>query len=376
MKRLTCEMCGSTDLIKDGGVFICQTCGCKYTVEEAKRMMIEGTVDVQGTVKVDNSEFVQKYLANARRAKEKEDWEETEKYYNMVEQNDPQNIEAIFYSSYGKAKTTLVDADIYKRQAAFKVLQNCVSIIDDNYVIEREEENKAILEQISSDIIAIACSNYVYTQKKNGYGIVVSDNRAETITLFNNLGKEFQVAVEHIAQKYPDDQKIKKVYFYKLARKHAQFILKNGSLANPQSFKNVIDQYDKIIDGIVKECAQKAKDDYWAEHADEKVALETEKNQLEAALKEYDIEMDNVPGMSDKKYFLDQMEGLKKQRDALGLFKGKQKRALQEQIDDCKCKVDDLEATMKYDVDAINAKIIRAKKRISEIESEFSKDRM
>lgn len=37
MRQLTCEMCGGTDLVKDGGVFICQTCGCKYTVEEAKK---------------------------------------------------------------------------------------------------------------------------------------------------------------------------------------------------------------------------------------------------------------------------------------------------------------------------------------------------
>ena len=52
MKQLTCEMCGSTELIKESGFFVCQTCGCKYSVEEAKKMMIEGTVDVQGTVKV------------------------------------------------------------------------------------------------------------------------------------------------------------------------------------------------------------------------------------------------------------------------------------------------------------------------------------
>lgn len=120
MKQLTCEMCGSTDLIKDGGVFVCQSCGCKYSIEEAKRMMIEGTVDVQGTVKVDNSVFVEKYLANARRAKEKEDWEETEKYYNMVEQNDPDNIEAIFYSAYGKAKQTLTDGIFISGKQLFR----------------------------------------------------------------------------------------------------------------------------------------------------------------------------------------------------------------------------------------------------------------
>ena len=128
MKQLTCEMCGSTELIKQDGFFVCQTCGCKYSVEEAKKMMIEGTVDVQGTVKVDNSAFVQKYLANARRAKQKEDWPETEKYYNMVEQNDPTNIEAIFYSTFARVKQALLEAETRdKRQSVFKILEKSVS---------------------------------------------------------------------------------------------------------------------------------------------------------------------------------------------------------------------------------------------------------
>ena len=38
---------------------------------------------------------------------------ECEKYYNMVEQHDPKNIEAIFYSSYGKAKMAMVELDVY-----------------------------------------------------------------------------------------------------------------------------------------------------------------------------------------------------------------------------------------------------------------------
>jgi len=40
MKQLTCELCGGTDLIKQDGVFVCQNCGTKYSVEEAKKMMI------------------------------------------------------------------------------------------------------------------------------------------------------------------------------------------------------------------------------------------------------------------------------------------------------------------------------------------------
>lgn len=85
MSKLVCEMCNSNEVVKQDEYFVCQSCGTKYSVEEARRMMIEGVVDVQGTVKVDNSSFVEKYLANARRAYAKEDWEEVEKYYNMVE---------------------------------------------------------------------------------------------------------------------------------------------------------------------------------------------------------------------------------------------------------------------------------------------------
>ena len=33
MKQLVCEMCGSTDLLKEEGVFVCQSCGCKYSVD-------------------------------------------------------------------------------------------------------------------------------------------------------------------------------------------------------------------------------------------------------------------------------------------------------------------------------------------------------
>ena len=60
MKPLTCEMCGSTDLVKSDGVFVCQSCGTKYSVEEAKKMMIEGPVTVEGSVKVVGTVMIDK----------------------------------------------------------------------------------------------------------------------------------------------------------------------------------------------------------------------------------------------------------------------------------------------------------------------------
>lgn len=74
MKQLTCEMCGSNDLIKQDGVFVCQSCGCKYSVEEAKKMMVEGTVEVTGTVKIDSSGDLGNLLQIANLSLESKDY--------------------------------------------------------------------------------------------------------------------------------------------------------------------------------------------------------------------------------------------------------------------------------------------------------------
>ncbi|MFD0702512.1 hypothetical protein DMP06_08660 [Slackia equolifaciens] len=101
MKQLTCEMCGSTDLVKDGGVFVCQKCGCKYSIEEAKKMMVEGVVQVEGTVKTDRSEEVEKYLDLARTAEKGSNMSKAEEYASKVLEIDSANIEA--WIIYGKS---------------------------------------------------------------------------------------------------------------------------------------------------------------------------------------------------------------------------------------------------------------------------------
>ena len=50
------------DKLAQEGIFVCQSCGCKYTVEEAKKLMIDGGVEVTGTVKVDNTDQIDNYV--------------------------------------------------------------------------------------------------------------------------------------------------------------------------------------------------------------------------------------------------------------------------------------------------------------------------
>lgn len=72
MAMIKCEMCGSTDIIKQDGVFVCQSCGIKYSPEEAKKMMVEvaGTVAVKGSVKVENAVSAESLLKRAFMAME------------------------------------------------------------------------------------------------------------------------------------------------------------------------------------------------------------------------------------------------------------------------------------------------------------------
>ena len=48
MKRIVCEICGSSDLVKKDGIYICEYCGSKYSTEEAKKLFVEfdGAVNV------------------------------------------------------------------------------------------------------------------------------------------------------------------------------------------------------------------------------------------------------------------------------------------------------------------------------------------
>lgn len=102
MKPLTCEMCGSNDVIKQNGLFVCQICGTKYSVEEARKMMIEGPVDVSGsTVKIDNSEAIKNYLILAESAFSVKNYTEAESYSNKALELEPSNSHAWFLK--GKA---------------------------------------------------------------------------------------------------------------------------------------------------------------------------------------------------------------------------------------------------------------------------------
>ena len=165
MKVIKCELCGSNQFIKQDGVFVCQHCGTKYSAEEAKKMMIEGTVEVTGSVRIDNSGNLEKALKNARRAKDDNNSELAEKYYEEVRNIDPDNWEAVFFNTYFKS----MQCKIAEIQSAAISINNCIdstlNLIKDH--VSDETEQEVAVNEVAIRVIEI--SNMLFNAAKNHY---------------------------------------------------------------------------------------------------------------------------------------------------------------------------------------------------------------
>lgn len=184
MKQLVCEMCGSTDLIKKDGVFECQSCGCKYSVEEAKKMMVEGTVEVQGTVKLDSSEELKNLYELARRAKKDRNWDNAAKYYEMITIKDPNNWEPAFYSVFSKATTCTVGEIHIAGNSIYNCVQSTFELIN-NTISDKSVQIQAYTEVTNQVVEIIKALNNLARKQFDKYTPQMRDMFKEKF--FNNI---------------------------------------------------------------------------------------------------------------------------------------------------------------------------------------------
>lgn len=174
MKQLTCEMCGSTDLLKQDGVFVCQACGCKYSLEEAKKMMVEGTV------KIDNSDKLKNLYVLARQAKESNDAENAVKYYDLIKQEDPNSWEACFYNVYFRAAQTRI---MYIESAAHSI-NNCLDTVFN--LINNNKDSLTLKQLNAADVAVHVCS--LCTKLESAARSTFSDAWERTFGTYSGTG--------------------------------------------------------------------------------------------------------------------------------------------------------------------------------------------
>ena len=145
MKALKCEMCGSNDVVKQEDLFVCQNCGTKYSVEAARKMMIEGTVEVKGTVKIDDSDEIENIYKLARRFKDADDVENALKYYSMILVKDPNSWEANFYVVYFKSISNPIEDYCKLGNPIANCLDSTLSLVQE-YETDNNEQWKIVAE--------------------------------------------------------------------------------------------------------------------------------------------------------------------------------------------------------------------------------------
>ena len=126
---------------------------------------------------------------------------------------------------------------------------------------------------------------------------------------------------------------------------------------------------------IAREEAQKRFDAYWAEHAEEKASLETEQKDLNSKIAAFNKEIEAIPGKAEIDNVDERIKKLTEEKSALGLFKGKEKKALQEQIDQANTEKKGIQDRMDAAKKEIEAKISPLQNRVNTISNELTKAR-
>lgn len=398
MKKLTCEMCGSTDLIKDSGVFVCQTCGCKYTVEEAKKMMIEGTVDVSGsTVKVDTSDKLNNLIVLATRARKEGNTSEAKKYYEMALVEDPTNLETAFYSSYYKVMDGTVGqlpenlnnftnraASLLEEVFSGSVHGSGVDMANDfitssvslyNFVFSYEAgKYKQEDGELSKFDIDKANRERGYYYKKfqhhreiiesilpciwNLCSIIQSHSASNghllTLPLYDLLDTIYEFLLEHFWGYYTancHDRECDFGFIDHVLRLEAMRKESNPAYVS-RSVDRLIQHLNEDLPHLVQEPhKRKTKNiirsietarakyeqtrikQYWDAHPEEKTALETELADLENQVSVLKAEIEDIPANKERENIQMRIEALVDEKNALGIFKIKEKKAAQEKID-------------------------------------------
>lgn len=124
-----------------------------------------------------------------------------------------------------------------------------------------------------------------------------------------------------------------------------------------------------------KEQAKVRFEAYWKEHKEERLKLENEKNELNEQIKALNLEISKVPGKEIIDELNEKIKELRFEKKRLGIFKIKEKKAIQDEIDSKVLKMYSTKKKVDDEINAIKEKVSPLNSRISQINNELTKGR-
>jgi len=437
MKRLTCEMCGGTEFVKDGDFFVCQSCGLKYTLENARKMMQDDSAAESGSAaKPDESDKVRKLLQLARRAREEENGEDAKKYYELAMMEDPDNWESAFYASYyrvmesplarleevlknfnNRAKTTLgIILNTYTGEEFQANIRDFFESAAKLYGVVSEHTSKRhvdLLAEVMTQVFSDAFSgnknnNYAHYDCEHAALFELSLAAAETLmdlceTAEGWQGQEVDLDILRKMWNacdmiyFKDCMHFSNMYMNRQYERYLKGILKledrmladwrGNLLCSVEETKRMLEklkglngdaqalrQAKKIFNDHREARAKRFAEEYWNDHPVEKKALDDEKAGLQQ-------EIDDLLNRKNALYNNSEMENMRKevqdlegQKNKCGLFQFKEKKALQEKIDAANVRIDEIRKKISAEESELRNSVDLKKQRIKEIEETLSKE--
>lgn len=343
MVRIQCELCGSSDLIKDDGMFVCQHCGCKYTLEEAKKLMIEGTV------KIDNSEELANLYILARRAKDENNYDKASDFYRQILLMNPNSWEANFYSTYYNAMQCTIGEISFSAGMVDNCLRNVLTLLKDSENIERQKEVCLELTSACSrmcrQFLKASYNHWYDFQNVDGSLSELKDRCKSVVPVMLHLGELIfsvnELDQEAIATLEEGINVSKSIKVYE---------------ANMQA-----DDMKRKIKWIKNEAIllkERKKKEYWESHPEERKQLENDIDNAEIEIRKLLEEKNSIPEMMTINDLLQQIEVNKAEMKKLGLFKHQEKKPFKDNIKNLENDIRILKDRIKPDVDRIDKEII------------------
>ncbi len=446
---LVCELCGGSNFVKKDGVFECQDCGCKYSIEEARTLMSGGApVSSAGTnvvpIKHGDSEQIKNMIENAQSSFNAGNYSTAFSQFNDVLNLDPANVDALLYKGLSAgmqssvARPRLVEGANYISKAMEKLIeQNKDNPLDGTFLIMM----KAIiiirktwdLDQLCQKMFINYCSKYTDIESDRAKRVAESDCSYEyardTLNeVRSNIDKEERNMRQNVSicvmagssvtlpfLKYIMDIEDVSSDPYSPVVNLIETCVNSARKVTDYSreAKDSLNTISYVCSAYKNKVTRQAKEAYWAEHAEEKAALNKEKAHLEAEIENLNRKLkpinDRITAIKRKRNaekdqivigFNSQIDGIDQEISSLnstlkslGLFKGKEKKQIQEQINQkldeknsLKRKIQEAENQAKMDIEKrekaitnekipIQQKIDRKKERIKKIEAEFTRER-
>lgn len=468
---LVCELCSGSNFVKEGGMFVCQDCGAKYSVEEARNLMSGGGAPAAPSA---NTERLNNLLELAQDAFDNSNNEEAESYANKVLELDPKNAKALLIKGEAVAwrstvanvrfdemikcwekalanvapeeKQDMVNTMVEQMEAVSRALVNltcknfgelpttenatrCLKAA--NTYLETATklmimclgcdwpgDNSAMRQYIADKLNSAAVNGSDYADNDFGpdrsdkykaawerwlnrtdncitlleSAITLAEKKSTLETIIKNMKIIQNAAIS--SQSYSYNASLGGYYPDYSLTDGAKTIRRNKLAESERKVQKRIAEIEKKENEAKAkaEAEQRARNEaYWAEHAEEKAALDARLAELKARKAELDKQVKDldkqiaainkegegkVPAQVEQEALWAKAKAWAAEKSSLGLFKGKEKKALQAQIDEVNAKAaalhNDINAQRKARADELKAKQAPLKSQLDKIKAELS----